>query len=233
MKEAIKENTIQTEVQNELRTTERLQKNVETRSQRGYVGSDHERGQSSDGHRLDADRISGESGQIRENLVGMDATESSGTADILSEERLLSGTASRDQSESGGRIPGTVHQIHDRAENRNVLGAERESQPESRGTGIAADRIPDSTGTGHHQSLQDTGGLSETAGTAALLNEEIKEANSADAIADEKIDSIASWLDVAAMGESTSKIDVFKSICADENIHLNETFMKKMYEKLS
>ena len=176
MKEAIKENTIQTEVQNELRTTERLQKNVETRSQRGYVGSDHERGQSSDGHRLDADRISGESGQIRENLVGMDATESSGTADILSEERLLSGTASRDQSESGGRIPGTVHQIHDRAENRNVLGAERESQPESRGTGIAADRIPDSTGTGHHQSLQDTGGLSETAGTAALLNEEIKEA---------------------------------------------------------
>lgn len=117
-----------------------------------------------------------ESGQIRENLVGMDATESSGTADILSEERLLSGTASRDQSESGGRIPGTVHQIHDRAENRNVLGAERESQPESRGTGIAADRIPDSTGTGHHQSLQDTGGLSETAGTAALLNEEIKEA---------------------------------------------------------
>ena len=62
---------------------------------------------------------------------------------------------------------------------------------------------------------------------------EIKEANSADAIADEKIDSIASWLDVAAMGESTSKIDVFKSICADENIHLNETFMKKMYERLS
>lgn len=63
---------------------------------------------------------------------------------------------------------------------------------------------------------------------------EIKEANVADEIADEKIDSIASWLDVAAMGESTSKIDVvFKSICADENIHLNETFMKKMYEKLA
>lgn len=176
MKEAIKENTIQTEVQNELRTTERLQKNVETRSQRGYVGSDHERRQSSDGHRLDADRIPRESGQIRENLVGMDAAESSGTSDILSEERLLSGAASRNQSESRGRIPGTVHQIHDRAENGNVLGAERESQPESGGTGIAADRVPDSAGTGHHQSLQDTGRLSETAGTAALLNEEIKEA---------------------------------------------------------
>lgn len=175
MKEAIKENTIQTEVQNELRTTERLQKNVETRSQRGYVGSDHERGQSFDRHRLDADRISGKSGEIRENLVGMDATESSRTTDILSKERLLSGSASRDQSESRGRIPGTVHQVHDRTENGDVLGAERESQPESRGTGIAADRVPDPAGTGHHQSLQDTGGLPETAGTAALLNEEITE----------------------------------------------------------
>ena len=197
MKEAIKENTIQTEVQNELRTTERLQKNVETRSQRGYVGSNHERGQSSDGHRLDADRIPGESGQIRENLVGMDAAESSGTADILSEKRLLSGTASRDQSESRGRIPGTVHQIYDRTENGNVLGAERESQPESGGTGIAADRIPDSAGTGHHQSLQDTGGLSETAGTPALLKEEIKEAETEVA----SVSAFALEVDQALAGE--------------------------------
>ena len=197
MKEAIKENTIQTEVQNELRTTERLQKNVETRSQRGYVGSDHERGQSSDGHRLDADRIPGESGQIRENLVGMDAAESSGTADILSEKRLLSGTASRDQSESRGRIPGTVHQIYDRAEDGNVLGAERESQPESGGTGIAADRVPDSAGTGHHQSLQDTGGLSETAGTPALLKEEIKEAETEVA----SVSAFALEVDQALAGE--------------------------------
>lgn len=197
MKEAIKENTIQTEVQNELRTTERLQKNVETRSQRGYVGSNHERGQSSDGHRLDADRIPGESGQIRENLVGMDAAESSGTADILSEKRLLSGTASRDQSESRGRIPGTVHQIYDRTENGNVLGAERESQPESGGTGIAADRIPDSAGTGHHQSLQDTGGLSETAETPALLKEEIKEAETEVA----SVSAFALEVDQALAGE--------------------------------
>lgn len=197
MKEAIKENTIQTEVQNELRTTERLQKNVETRSQRGYVGSDHERGQSSDGHRLDADRIPGESGQIRENLVGMDAAESSGTADILSEKRLLSGTASRDQSESRGRISGTVHQIYDRTENRNVLGAERESQPESGGTGIAADRVSDSAGTGHHQSLQDTGGLSETAGTPALLKEEIKEAETEVA----SVSAFALEVDQALAGE--------------------------------
>lgn len=197
MKEAIKENTIQTEVQNELRTTEQLQKNVETRSQRGYVGSDHERGQSFDRHRLDADRISGKSGEIRENLVGMDATESSRTTDILSKERLLSGSASRDQSESRGRIPGTVHQVHDRTENGNVLGAERESQPESGGTGIAADRVSDSAGTGHHQSLQDTGGLSETAGTPALLKEEIKEAETEVA----SVSAFALEVDQALAGE--------------------------------
>ena len=197
MKEAIKENTIQTEVQNELRTTERLQKNVETRSQRGYVGSDHERGQSFDRHRLDADRISGKSGEIRENLVGMDATESSRTTDILSKERLLSDSASRDQSESRGRIPGTVHQIYDRTENGNVLGAERESQPESGGTGITADRVSDSAGTGHHQSLQDTGGLSETAGTPALLKEEIKEAETEVA----SVSAFALEVDQALAGE--------------------------------
>lgn len=114
--------------------------------------------------------------QIRRDLVGVDADKSPRTAEILEEQHTLPDSASRDQSESRGRIPGTVHQIHDRAENGNVLGAERESQPESRGTSVAADRVPDSTGTGHHQSLQDTGGFSETAGTAALLNEEIKEA---------------------------------------------------------
>lgn len=197
IKDAIKENTIQTEVQNELRSAERFQKNVETRSQRGYAGSDHERRQSSDRHRLDADRISRESGEIRENLVGMDATESSRTTDILSEERLLSDSASRDQSESGGRIPGTVHQVHDRAENGDILGTGRESQPESGGTGIAADRVSDSAGTGHHQSLQDTGGLSETAGTPALLKEEIKEAETEVA----SVSAFALEVDQALAGE--------------------------------
>lgn len=114
-------------------------------------------------------------GQIRRDLVGVDADKSPRTAEILEEQHTLPDSASRDQSESRGRISGTVHQIYDRTENGNVLGAERESQPESRGTGIAADRVPDSAGTGHHQSLQDTGGLSETAGTAALLNAEITE----------------------------------------------------------
>lgn len=114
-------------------------------------------------------------GQIRRDLVGVDADKSPRTAEILEEQHTLPDSASRDQSESRGRISGTVHQIYDRAKNGDVLGAERESQPESRGTGIAADRVPDSAGTGHHQSLQDTGGLSETAGTAALLNAEITE----------------------------------------------------------
>lgn len=115
-------------------------------------------------------------GQIRRDLVGVDADKSPRTAEILEEQHTLPDSASRDQSESRGRISGTVHQIYDRTENGNVLGAERESQPESGGTGIAADRVPDSAGTGHHQSLQDTGGLSETAGTPALLKGEIKEA---------------------------------------------------------
>lgn len=136
-------------------------------------------------------------GQIRRDLVGVDADKSPRTAEILEEQHTLPDSASRDQSESRGRIPGTVYQIHDRAEGGNVLGAERESQPESGGTGIAADRVPDSAGTGHHQSLQDTGGLSETAGTPALLKEEIKEAETEVA----SVSAFALEVDQALAGE--------------------------------
>lgn len=136
-------------------------------------------------------------GQIRRDLVGVDADKSPRTAEILEEQHTLPDSASRDQSESRGRIPGTVYQIHDRAEDGNVLGAERESQPESGGTGIAADRVPDSAGTGHHQSLQDTGGLSETAGTPALLKEEIKEAETEVA----SVSAFALEVDQALAGE--------------------------------
>ncbi len=136
-------------------------------------------------------------GQIRRDLVGVDADKSPRTAEILEEQHTLPDSASRDQSESRGRISGTVHQIYDRTENGNVLGAERESQPESGGTGIAADRVSDSAGTGHHQSLQDTGGLSETAGTAALLKEEIKEAETEVA----SVSAFALEVDQALAGE--------------------------------
>ena len=136
-------------------------------------------------------------GQIRRDLVGVDADKSPRTAEILEEQHTLPDSASRDQSESRGRISGTVHQIYDRTENGNVLGAERESQPESGGTGIAADRVPDSAGTGHHQSLQDTGGLSETAGTPALLKEEIKEAETEVA----SVSAFALEVDQALAGE--------------------------------
>ena len=136
-------------------------------------------------------------GQIRRDLVGVDADKSPRTAEILEEQHTLPDSASRDQSEIGGRIPGTVHQVHDRAKNGDVLGAERESQPESRETGIAADRVPDSAGTGHHQSLQDTGGLSETAGTPALLKEEIKEAETEVA----SVSAFALEVDQALAGE--------------------------------
>lgn len=136
-------------------------------------------------------------GQIRRDLVGVDADKSPRTAEILEEQHTLPDSASRDQSESRGRIPGTVHQIYDRTENGNVLGAERESQPESGGTGIAADRVSDSAGTGHHQSLQDTGGLSETAGTPALLKEEIKEAETEVA----SVSAFALEVDQALAGE--------------------------------
>lgn len=136
-------------------------------------------------------------GQIRRDLVGVDADKSPRTAEILEEQHTLPDSASRDQSESRGRIPGTVHQIYDRTENGNVLGAERESQPESGGTGIAADRVPNSAGTGHHQSLQDTGGLSETAGTPALLKKEIKEAETEVA----SVSAFALEVDQALAGE--------------------------------
>lgn len=136
-------------------------------------------------------------GQIRRDLVGVDADKSPRTAEILEEQHTLPDSASRDQSESRGRISGTVHQIYDRTENGNVLGAERESQPESGGTGIAADRVSDSAGTGHHQSLQDTGGLSETAGTPALLKEEIKEAETEVA----SVSAFALEVDQALAGE--------------------------------
>lgn len=136
-------------------------------------------------------------GQIRRDLVGVDADKSPRTAEILEEQHTLPDSASRDQSESRGRISGTVHQIYDRTENGNVLGAERESQPESGGTSIAADRVSDSAGTGHHQSLQDTGGLSETAGTPALLKEEIKEAETEVA----SVSAFALEVDQALSGE--------------------------------
>lgn len=136
-------------------------------------------------------------GQIRRDLVGVDADKSPRTAEILEEQHTLSDSTPRDQSESRGRIPGTVHQIYDRTENGNALGAERESQPESGGTGIAADRVPDSAGTGHHQSLQDTGGLSETAGTPELLKEEIKEAETEVA----SVSAFALEVDQALAGE--------------------------------
>uniref|UniRef100_UPI0023F2258B MuF-C-terminal domain-containing protein n=1 Tax=Ruminococcus callidus TaxID=40519 RepID=UPI0023F2258B len=136
-------------------------------------------------------------GQIRRDLVGVDADKSPRTAEILEEQHTLSDSTPRDQSESRGRIPGTVHQIYDRTENGNALGAERESQPESGGTGIAADRAPDSAGTGHHQSLQDTGGLSETAGTPELLKEEIKEAETEVA----SVSAFALEVDQALAGE--------------------------------
>ena len=129
--------------------------------------------------------------------MGVDADKSPRTAEILEEQHTLPDSASRDQSESRGRISGTVHQIYDRTENGNVLGAERESQPESGGTGIAADRVSDSAGTGHHQSLQDTGGLSETAGTPALLKEEIKEAETEVA----SVSAFALEVDQALAGE--------------------------------
>lgn len=171
MDKAILKNDLEVEAKNEPRTTGEYQESYQGRGRshgrvlhavHGRLGV----------HEADHDQ---RQGQIRRNLVDVAANESSGRNSILGEQSVLSGSASRDQSEIGGRIPGTVHQVHDRAKNGDVLGAERESQPESRGTGIAADRVPDSAGTGHHQSLQDTGGLSETAGTAALLNAEITE----------------------------------------------------------
>lgn len=171
MDKAILKNDLEVEAKNEPRTTGEYQESYQGRGRshgrvlhavHGRLGV----------HEADHDQ---RQGQIRRNLVDVAANESSGRNSILGEQSVLSGSASRDQSEIGGRIPGTVHQVHDRAKNGDVLGAERESQPESRETGIAADRVPDSAGTGHHQSLQDTGGLSETAGTAALLNAEITE----------------------------------------------------------
>lgn len=172
MDKAILKNDLEVEAKNEPRITGEYQESYQGRgiSHGRLLHAVHGR---LGVHEADHDQ---RQGQIRRNLVDVAANESSGRNSILGEQSVLSGSAPRDQSESRGSIPGTVHQVHDRTENGDVLGAERESQPESRGTGIAADRIPDSTGTGHHQSLQDTGGLSETAGTPALLNEEIKEA---------------------------------------------------------
>lgn len=172
MDKAILKNDLEVEAKNEPRTTGEYQE--------GYQGRGISHGRVLHAihgrlgvHEADHDQ---RQGQIRENLVDVAANKSSGRNSVLGEQSVLSGSTSRDQSESRGRISGTVHQIYDRTENGNVLGAERESQPESGGTGIAADRVSDSAGTGHHQSLQDTGGLSETAGTPALLKEEIKEA---------------------------------------------------------
>ena len=193
MDKAILKNDLEVEAKNEPRTTGEYQESYQGRGRshgrvlhavHGRLGV----------HEADHDQ---RQGQIRENLVDVAANKSSGRNSVLGEQSVLSGSASRDQSEIGGRIPGTVHQVHDRAKNGDVLGAERESQPESRGTGIAADRVPGSAGTGHHQSLQDTGGLSETAGTPALLKEEIKEAETEVA----SVSAFALEVDQALAGE--------------------------------
>ena len=193
MDKAILKNDLEVEAKNEPRTTGEYQE--------GYQGRGISHGRVLHAihgrlgvHEADHDQ---RQGQIRENLVDVAANKSSGRNSVLGEQSVLSGSASRDQSESRGRIPGTVHQVHDRAKDGDVLGAERESQPESRGTGIAADRVPGSAGTGHHQSLQDTGGLSETAGTPALLKEEIKEAETEVA----SVSAFALEVDQALAGE--------------------------------
>lgn len=193
MDKAILKNDLEVEAKNEPRTTGEYQE--------GYQGRGISHGRVLHAihgrlgvHEADHDQ---RQGQIRENLVDVAANKSSGRNSVLGEQSVLSGSASRDQSESRGRISGTVHQIYDRTENGNVLGAERESQPESGGTGIAADRVSDSAGTGHHQSLQDTGGLSETAGTPALLKEEIKEAETEVA----SVSAFALEVDQALAGE--------------------------------
>ena len=193
MDKAILKNDLEVEAKNEPRTTGEYQE--------GYQGRGISHGRVLHAihgrlgvHEADHDQ---RQGQIRENLVDVAANKSSGRNSVLGEQSVLSGSTSRDQSESRGRISGTVHQIYDRTENGNVLGAERESQPESGGTGIAADRVPDSAGTGHHQSLQDTGGLSETAGTPALLKEEIKEAETEVA----SVSAFALEVDQALAGE--------------------------------
>lgn len=193
MDKAILKNDLEVEAKNEPRTTGEYQE--------GYQGRGISHGRVLHAihgrlgvHEADHDQ---RQGQIRENLVDVAANKSSGRNSVLGEQSVLSGSTSRDQSESRGRISGTVHQIYDRTENGNVLGAERESQPESGGTGIAADRVSDSAGTGHHQSLQDTGGLSETAGTPALLKEEIKEAETEVA----SVSAFALEVDQALAGE--------------------------------
>ena len=193
MDKAILKNDLEVEAKNEPRTTGEYQE--------GYQGRGISHGRVLHAihgrlgvHEADHDQ---RQGQIRENLVDVAANKSSGRNSVLGEQSVLSGSTSRDQSESRGRISGTVHQIYDRTENGNVLGAERESQPESGGTGIAADRVPDSAGTGHYQSLQDTGGLSETAGTPALLKEEIKEAETEVA----SVSAFALEVDQALAGE--------------------------------
>ena len=193
MDKAILKNDLEVEAKNEPRITGEYQESYQGRgiSHGRLLHAVHGR---LGVHEADHDQ---RQGQIRRNLVDMAANESSGRNSILGEQSVLSGSAPRDQSESRGSIPGTVHQVHDRTENGDVLGAERESQPESRGTGIAADRVPDPAGTGHHQSLQDTGGLSETAGTAALLKEEIKEAETEVA----SVSAFALEVDQALAGE--------------------------------
>ena len=193
MDKVILKNDLEVEAKNEPRTTGEYQESYQGRGRshgrvlhavHGRLGV----------HEADHDQ---RQGQIRRNLVDVAANESSGSNSILRKQSVLPDSASRDQSESRGRISGTVHQIYDRTENGNVLGAERESQPESGGTGIAADRVSDSAGTGHHQSLQDTGGLSETAGTPALLKEEIKEAETEVA----SVSAFALEVDQALAGE--------------------------------
>lgn len=193
MDKAILKNDLEVEAKNEPRITGEYQESYQGRgiSHGRLLHAVHGR---LGVHEADHDQ---RQGQIRRNLVDVAANESSGRNSILGEQSVLSGSAPRDQSESRGSIPGTVHQVHDRTENGDVLGAERESQPESRGTGIAADRVPDPAGTGHHQSLQDTGGLSETAGTAALLKEEIKEAETEVA----SVSAFALEVDQALAGE--------------------------------
>ena len=193
MDKAILKNDLEVEAKNEPRTTGEYQEDYQGRgiSHGRVLHAIHGR---LGVHEADHDQ---RQGQIRENLVDVAANKSSGRNSVLGEQSVLSGSTSRDQSESRGRISGTVHQIYDRTENGNVLGAERESQPESGGTGIAADRVSDSAGTGHHQSLQDTGGLSETAGTPALLKEEIKEAETEVA----SVSAFALEVDQALAGE--------------------------------
>lgn len=193
MDKAILKNDLEVEAKNEPRITGEYQESYQGRgiSHGRLLHAVHGR---LGVHEADHDQ---RQGQIRRNLVDVAANESSGRNSILGEQSVLSGSAPRDQSESRGSIPGTVHQVHDRTENGDVLGAERESQPGSRGTGIAADRVPDPAGTGHHQSLQDTGGLSETAGTAALLKEEIKEAETEVA----SVSAFALEVDQALAGE--------------------------------